>query len=578
MRLFGKNFTVDKGSLSSSVLLTISFYLGFYVYNAVYLGKSTLSGAGAFLFICAMLLISVFLVYCPLNFVFIKIDTLIDQAQSMTVERGIFKEVIKKNFLPFFFIIMLSWIPIMIVRYPGNIDPDTFWQLLQTRGLALASDHHPWFDTLLFSAFWSIGDLLGSHAWSLLFYCSLQMVCTSGALALCLCYMKWLGVPRVIRGASLLFVTVLPMIPMYAQVMAKDSLFAWLWLLFLLLYIEVLRSEGAFLNNRKMSVVFFAICLLLTVTKKTGIYLILLSVIPLILVCPCARIRIGLSFGCSVLAFMLWTNVVLPAFGVVKGSSAEMMSIPSQQVAYYLQMHSEEMTSRDWTVLEGVYASPEVLSTVYQPARADATKGLWKNESSLNQKLDFFAWYIRKSVRHPKTFILGALATMLPLYYPDDSTEGDESLLFYRDNLASRETGDAGLVQAIQRYSDGLANDEDMNSLFSGCFRNPFIAKLSDLYDSLLHKIASIFPPLFYKVTYTFYLPFIMAFYCFSRFATYRSKRYPITVIVGFTPMFWMYLSLLAGPIALPRYMGPAIYAVPLVLALPFVLLQCHRR
>ncbi len=42
--------------------------------------------------------------------------------------------------------------------------------------------------------------------------------------------------------------------------------------------------------------------------------------------------------------------------------------------------------------------------------------------------------------------------------------------------------------------------------------------------------------------------------------------------------MFWMYLSLLAGPIALPRYMGPAIYAVPLVLALPFVLLQCHRR
>lgn len=228
----------------------------------------------------------------------------------------------------------------------------------------------------------------------------------------------------------------------------------------------------------------------------------------------------------------VWTNIALPAWGVVKGSSAEMMSIPSQQVGYYLSRYSDEVTQDDWRVLEGVYASPEVLGAVYQPARADATKMYWKDTSTTEAKIEFLSWYFRTALKHPKTFLDGALATMLPLFYPDGVTEGDESFIFYRDNLASAATGDPGLVGAIQSYSGGPASASDMDSLFAGSFRIPVVARISDIFDSFYLKIAELVPLLFHKVAYALYIPIIVLCYCMSR-ARMTTERSPLEVLLS---------------------------------------------
>jgi hypothetical protein len=53
-------------------------------------------------------------------------------------------------------VLLCCWVPYLIVRFPGNIDEDSIAQIMQTYGLAAATDHHPWFDTALFGAFWHL--------------------------------------------------------------------------------------------------------------------------------------------------------------------------------------------------------------------------------------------------------------------------------------------------------------------------------------------------------------------------------------------------------------------------------------
>lgn len=564
---------IDVAALVAAFLIAVCFVVGLQVYHSVYLNESLIQGVGSIVFCIIVMSLLVLALYVLIVCVFTWVDAHSGKSLDEDEVRGRspFSCVLKANLLRYSLIVLVCWLPVMLIRFPGNIDPDTFWQLLQTRGLALTSDHHPWFDTVLFGLFWSIGDVFGSHAFSLLAYSVSQAVLTAISFAVCFCYFRWLEVHSILRRGIVALVSLLPFFPMFAQTMAKDTLFAAVWVLFLLFYFETVRTKGEVLKNFRVVAGGFLLLGLIVLTKKTGIYLLALSLVPLILICRANKARLLLLTGSVVCLFFVWTNIALPAWGVVKGSSAEMMSIPSQQVGYYLSRYSDEVTQDDWRVLEGVYASPEVLGTVYQPARADATKMYWKGSSTTETKIEFLSWYFRTALKHPKTFLDGALATMLPLFYPDGVTEGDESFIFYRDNLASAATGDPGLVGAIQSYSGGSASASDMDSLFAGSFRIPVVARISDIFDNLYLKIAELVPLLFHKVTYALYIPIIVLCYCMSR-ARMTTERSPLEVLLSFAPVIAVYLSLLAGPIALPRYMATSVYATPLLLALPWVL------
>lgn len=575
-----KRASFDVGALVSACLLSLLFCFGCYIRSVVYEQKPIYAGIAGKTGLFATCVILSILLYAAISIVYRCYDAVprsyrhntsgeqgghLARAQS-TSEPKSFSDFTKESFSKIALLLLLAWIPLLIIRFPGNLDPDSLWQIMEPRGLVEWSDHHPWFDTILFYLFWSIGDLASNHAISLLLYSIFQSVLTSAVLSLSLVYMRYCKVPSAFIKCSLIFYAFFPVIPLFSQAMMKDSLFAVFWIPFLLLYIEIVRTGGRSLNNVHFCIAFSVVCLLMMLTKKTGLYLIVLSVIPLLFIMKSFRLRFLCSLGTPILLFsVLWSQILLPSWGVKEGSSAEMMSIPSQQVAYYLRSYPEEMTEEDWEILEGVYRHPQALAEAYKPGRADATKVYWDNDSTTTERMNFFLWYLSKLLDHPKCFIISAAANMLPLYYPDTDTQQDESLLFYRDNLASSETGDPSLENALLGYSGWQANQTDIDSLMSGAYRTSFIARLSDAFDAALLSLMSTFPVLFSKMLYATAIPLIIAVYIIS-----RSKRHPISLI-SLAPAFISLLSLMAGPIALPRYLAASVYCAPIICSLPYL-------
>lgn len=457
------------------------------------------------------------------------------------------------------------WLPLLLIRFPGNLDPDTLWQLMQTRGLAQQSNHHPWFDTMFFSTFWNLGDVLGSHAWSLGIYALLQMCLTALVLSLALSYLRFvIPAGRHLPAISKLFYCLYPAIPLFSMTMMKDSVFAVFWIPFLICFYEIVRTRGVCLKNRLFSVFFAIVILMLMLTKKTGVYLVVLSAIPLVLACRGMKKVLCLTWVFAPVAMFLlvWESLLLPMMGVIKGGEGEIMSLPSQQVAYYLQTHGDEMTPAGWDALRGVYTSPELLASSYQPGRADFTKRYWK-QSTPKERAAFFAWYGTEMFRHPGTFALPALANTLPIYFPDTVTEDDESLIFYRNNLKSSEMGDAGLEQTLLEFSGGLGTKEGIADMMSGAYRNPLVSKMSDSFDVLLRNFMSATFPLFVKCLFTWWIPVLVFLGCLRQ----KNLRGMLTMI----PTIIAWLTLIAGPIALPRYMVPFVFSAPLLLASPWI-------
>ena len=165
-------------------------------------------------------------------------------------------------------LILALWLIWFVLRFPGNTDPDTEIELLEYYGLMQANNHHPWFDTMLFGVFWSIGNCLGSNWWSVGLWAAFQSIATALALSTSIWYARYVGVKSHYAWIASVFVGVMPIYPTLAQTMAKDMIFGWLWVLYALLYIETLRTRGALLNRRWAIAAWIGLGICLALTKK----------------------------------------------------------------------------------------------------------------------------------------------------------------------------------------------------------------------------------------------------------------------------------------------------------------------
>ena len=462
------------------------------------------------------------------------------------------------DFLRALGLVLLCWLPVLALRFPGNVDFDTLSQIIQPNGLAVASDHHPWLDTLVFTAFWNLGRATGVPALSVLPYAAIQVLVTAAVLALALVYLAFAGVPRPLRRLATAFVCLFPAVPVFAQTMMKDSLFAWLWVAFLLLYAEVIRTRGAALRRRWALPAMGAVMLLCMLTKKTGVYLLAIC-LPFALA-RCGRgdrARLaGLAFAPALALFLAWQAFALPALGVRKGSSGEMLSVPAVQTASYVRRHKAEMGPEEWAALEGVYVDPQTMGDTYNPARADSSKGRWRGDATREELLAYARWYVGALVRDPASFALSTGAITLPLYYPDSSTFGRESLLFYPDSIETAYNPDGFHRATITSYVYQESVDE-LNELIAGPYRTDSMARASAAFSQAYLTLARAFPIPFSKALYALWLPLLCLAWCAR-----RGRRAGLCLLVPFGATL---LSLLLGPIALPRYFAAVLYAIPLL-------------
>lgn len=555
-----QKFSIDRTAVFGAIFFDLLYCLGMLANDRLITRNRFFdgSGMGGLLFVSLLFFV---LGYFLLKKCFLYIER--SQTQRLFIQTSLL-ETLKVFFFHYWVLFLLAWLPYWLMRFPGNLDPDTFWQILQPYGLMAASDHHPWFDTMLFYKFWRIGDFLGSNLWSVAIYAWLQMAATAAAFSLFLCYIKAQGVrPRVIRTVAF-FYALFPVIPLFAQTMAKDMLNGWIFVLFFLSVIECVRSRGAVLKSLRFCGILLILSFLMALTKKVGIYIVVVSLFGVFCYCSNGHRRIlWIMFFYLVFFCGLWSHVVLPMWGVASGEQKEMLSIPSQQVACLIQREPRALSENDWQIIQGVYQKPRAMAQDYNPLRADATKSHWKKNASNTDRINFIKWYLKAWTRFPKTFCLSLAANDYGLLSVDATCQGDESLIYYRNNLPNQNGGYAS-EKIYARWSNGKASISQVHQIFKRAYRSIKVQRWADAFDMMLLHVENVAAVLFSKVLFATWLPFALVFYAI------RSRRW--NILIALIPVLLTTLTLSVGPVILPRYMVCSVYVAPIIFSLPFLL------
>ncbi len=147
-------------------------------------------------------------------------------------------------------ILLACYVPWLVSSYPGLLDEDTFLQFTQFLGLITPSDHHPYFDTLIYGAFYYAGDAIaGSCRAGIFFYCAIQMIVICVELGLALRFLHSKGASFGFCVVSAVVIGLAPICSFNASRMVKDMTWMVFFIPFILMYLETCLTKGEYLGG-----------------------------------------------------------------------------------------------------------------------------------------------------------------------------------------------------------------------------------------------------------------------------------------------------------------------------------------
>lgn len=319
-------------------------------------------------------------------------------------------------------VLILAWLPLLMVLYPGVMYHDTVFQLAQFFGDApldvytgsenahapKITDHHPVMTTLTFSFFAWLGQMSGKAYNGLFILGLIQSLALAMSLACAIVYAhRKLLLGRASSLILIVFCAAFPLFPVYGISLSKDVMFAPLFIIFSLVFAEIVRTRGECLSKRGLVFVLACVCLGLSMTKKVGFYVVAFCMIVIFLWCRDRRV-IAVTNGALSFAFVF---VVLP-YGVFplidagSGSSKEMLSVPYEQTALYVKEHQDDVSSYEQAILDKVLTY-DTLADRFRPETADYVKNFAPENESL---FDYLSVYLKQGIRHPLTYMRAFLS------------------------------------------------------------------------------------------------------------------------------------------------------------------------
>ncbi len=328
----------------------------------------------------------------------------------------------------FSLICQCCYLPYFLMYYPTWFNNDAVWQMEQALGMAVKSNHHPYFHTLIIKLFLNAGNFLfGSLTAAVAFYTFFQMAMTAAVFGflLLLLYERGTGVFWLVLAVC--FYALLPVNAMLSICMGKDAWFTAAFLLFMWAVsvcaqaetdgceISAARREGAEgkenargIAKRQwllFAVTGLAVCLL----RSNGIFVFLGTAAFLLLSvlwrgraarfesgtserdavrrrkarasvqdaarrhCPSReRRRMYLSVAAVLLVYLLWQGPVLSALHVEPPDTIESLTMPTQHLLCAYK-RGGSLTAEEIDMLDRVVPLAEI-DAYYNPYLFDMTK------------------------------------------------------------------------------------------------------------------------------------------------------------------------------------------------------------
>lgn len=241
----------------------------------------------------------------------------------------------RKRFISGALFMILCWSPYFLTYFPGNLSSDSYSSIAQVIGGETLNNHHPVMFTVLVGICIKVGFLFGGLEAGIAVFSILQMVILALTLSYCLEWMKEKGIQSIVRVGALLFFAFSPLIGMYSVTMWKDILFScWVLLLAMVLYDIVSDDNSSCIIKPFILLKIALLCVFIAFGRNNGIYIVLAVLLALIIYGRKMWKRLVPIFGAILAFILLIQGPVYNALNIQKGSFAEAVGIPLQQIAY----------------------------------------------------------------------------------------------------------------------------------------------------------------------------------------------------------------------------------------------------
>lgn len=394
----------------------------------------------------------------------------------------------RRPFLVPLALIALAWSPSFIAAMPGIFMGDTGAQIRQWFNLpngtsdylnlinpnVLLNGHHPVAHTALVGGCVQLGmQVFGDENAGLLIYTTLQFFITAATVAYLVCSLRRFGCGFAPRAASLLFFALMPLFSNYAVLITKDVLFADA-LAVLVVQTAMLLVAGADFDTgagggvtmrprdwallaassigctflRNGGLVFpLAACVLTAIfsardaararrrtdvahssatRRRTEAARSNAPAVP--------RRRWIAIVGVAALVLVLnmaFARVVMPALDITPGSRREMLSIPFQQTARFVQKHDGANAGIEGGVDDGLVSEEErraidrvlgydTLASRYDPDKSDAVKNGFNEDATTQDLGAYFAVWAKMFLRDPESYISAVVNNYYGYFYPSE--------------------------------------------------------------------------------------------------------------------------------------------------------------
>lgn len=443
------------------------------------------------------------------------------------------------------------WIPYFVAYFPGVYWYDTSWQLMEYYDPSVPfTDHHPFMMTYLYVGFAHIGKALFNNAiYGLYLLVLVQSLLSTLAIACTVCYTGKYNTPWKCRFFIAAFLTLFPIIPMMSMSLAKDTFNTPFFVFFSIAFCELWRTQGEILKSVSFNVFFILDVLAVSLTKKTGMYIIVLAL--LLLACfvvkhwSCKIATIVLGSVPYLVVGIIVPTFILPALHIAPGESNEILAVPMQQVANVVHDHKDDLSAAEIDKIQQTYHMDiDQLQGAYCWYKADLIKG---QELSSKDVHALITTWMKQLVKHPGDMIAGW---------------GGLSVAWFSFNVASGEERDLSMMLPINNSKHHYQNIEQYIPWTDNTKAGNAIGRF---YADTL-SATPIFNIIWQKAFWATILP------CAIMFLILRSKKNKLNLLMLNLPMFITMLVLFAGPISThteaTRYVLPMLYIIPLFLSL----------
>ena len=460
-----------------------------------------------------------------------------------------------KSIALFALVMCVCWIPYMVAMYPGSMNWDTFYQIsmyqetfpvyvipwIDTQSIVdvWLSDHHPVFDTLLYGVFAKTSlDLTGTWHVGVFVFCLIQCYLTCAVFSAAVAYLRHVEAPVPLRIGIYLFFLLMPFFPMYGMTMLKDSTNALVFVPYFLMFVEAVRTKGAFLReNRTAAIWFLVLAILVVLTKKTGVYV----VVPTCIVCAIVfrgawKHFVVQAASVGVLMWVILPIIVFPLANIIPGGTQEPLNWMFQQTARYVVLYGDEVTADERAAIDAVI-DYDKLESEYVFNDSDTVKAWYRYDTvTTSDLLGYIATWAEMGLKHPEVYFQSIVCTASPFFNAH------------------------GVMGVHGQTGDGVATEAEEyiwqpSQLQLNLYRNSVFNTYQALVDSPVTAL------LFRVGPYAAWIPLIAMCYLARR----REKQALIMM-----PVILILASCLFTPIFHARYALSIIYVAPVIVGLLF--------